>query len=201
MAGVAAGGWLVARDVSEELTRAVVFRSLARVVGARPLAHWRVELARHDPRLADALSPAKPPLGWLPTKLLTDLLSSAPDDRDPEQLGRELGRATVRATFRRFFPASSATLSPRTTMAALDQVWAHYHSWGVLDVVVKGPEEATVTLTQTPKSLPVCGWVRGMLEQLIVVSGGRDTTQIKLACEAKGGEACRYELGWSFRPG
>jgi uncharacterized protein (TIGR02265 family) len=198
---ISAYEWSVVRNANEQNTRAVVFRSIARVLGARVLAEWRVELARQDPALADALSPAKPPLGWLPTRLLGALLDAAPGDRDAEQLGLELGRATVRATFRRFFPAAPATLSPRSTVAALEQIWAHYHSWGVLEVVMKSNESATLTITDTPKSAAVCSWVRGMLQQVIIMSGGEEPQQMKLACEAKGGECCRYELSWQFDPG
>ena len=194
-------GWQASRDAREPNTRVVVFRSLARVVGARKMAAWRVKLARRNPRAADAISPSKPPLGWLPTSVLDEILNAdPPGTRNAEQLGRELGRATVRATFRRFFPASPATLSPRTTMAALNQIWVHYQSWGGLEIIVKGNNAASINISGTPRSVPICGWVSGLLEQLILLSGGSDPVIDKLMCEARGGNVCRFEVSWSYDP-
>jgi hypothetical protein len=43
--------------------------------------------------------------------------------RDGSRLARDIARATVRASFRRFFPASAATLVPERTLSAIRNVW------------------------------------------------------------------------------
>ncbi|MCA9617637.1 MAG: protein kinase, partial [Myxococcales bacterium] len=190
--------WVARQSSDEPMTRIAVFRSFARVLGARKIARWRVDLARQEPALADALSPSKPPLGWISSSFLHDLLVAAPaDKRTPEQLGAELGRATVRATFRRFFPASPETLSPRTTLAAIDRIWAQYQSWGKVEAIVKGDNQATILITESPVSSAVCGWVVGMLEQVVLLTGASGVEVVKLECEARGGDQCRFEVTWS----
>ena len=189
-------GWVTSRASGvEPHTRIAVFRAFARVLGARRIARWRVDLARQDPALADALSPTKPPLGWLPTRLLHDLLNAAPlPDEDAEQLGRALGQATVRATFRRFFPATPETLSSRSIVAAVDKIWAQYHSWGSVETAVKGSSQASVTITEVVDSAPILGWVVGMLEQVLHFSGGVD---VAVAYELTDEGAWRVELSWT----
>ncbi len=197
-ARITGGGWRASRESDEAMTRVVVFRAIARVLGARKLAGWRVQLARRAPSVAEALSPSKPPLGWYPTATLHEILSAPdiPGGRSPEDLGLELGRASLRATFRRFFPASPATLTPRSTLTSLKQIWSHYHTWGDLEVVVRSATSAMVSITRTPRSKPVCAWISGMLEQLVHLSGGSDCLIAKLECEARGGQTCRFELTW-----
>jgi len=188
--------WVTARASGvEPHTRIAVFRAFARVLGARRIARWRVDLARYDPALADALSPTKPPLGWLPTRLLHELLTAAPQpDEDAEQLGRALGRATVRATFRRFFPATPETLSSRSIVAAVDKIWAQYHSWGSVETLVKGSSQASVVITEVVDSGPIFGWVVGMLEQVLHFSGGVD---VAVAHELTDDGEWRIELSWT----
>lgn len=170
--------WNHTNDSSQSNTRAVVFRSLPRVVGARHAIEWRVSLGRQRPHLAEALSPSAPPLGWLPSSWLVDLLQQPPssEKRSALELGRDLGRAAVRATFRRFFPASVATLSPVTVLQALPQIWRQYHTWGEVQVGPQKAESATIFVRRAPPEPVLAAWIQGMLEQLVVMSGADEVT-------------------------
>jgi diguanylate cyclase (GGDEF)-like protein len=190
--------WIATRSSIEPLSRIAVFRAFARVLGARRIARWRVDLARQDPALADALSPTKPPLGWLPSPLLHKLLLAAPRDGiTTEELGIALGRASIRSTFRRFFPASPETLSLRNTLAAIDRVWLQYHSWGQIEARLGESSSATILLSETLGSGPVCGWVSGMLMELGALTGGESVEVSKISCESLGDSRCRFEVEWA----
>jgi uncharacterized protein (TIGR02265 family) len=177
----------------EQVTRGVVFRSLARVVGARAANRWRVELGRSRPDLAALLSSASEPLAWHPTKRLVELLDGAPDPGGATSLAGELGRATVRATFRRFFPASALTLTPSSTLEALDVIWKQYQSWGRTEVAHGGDERAVVRLCQVPDDALLHAFARGMLEQLVTLSGGREVSVSDRADD----ECWAFELSWA----
>jgi diguanylate cyclase (GGDEF)-like protein len=186
-------------DSGRNNTRAVVFRCLARVLGPRNTAAWRLELSRNAQHLADALLPSGPPLAWLPTEWLIELLGAGPPGRsDPEQLGRDLGRAAVRATFRRFFPASAATLAPEGTIKALPQIWPHYHSWGAVHLTGVRSDHASIRVRGTPRKKPICAWTQGMLEQLLVLSGGDAVEIDHPQCEVNRDEACVFTCRWAW---
>jgi diguanylate cyclase (GGDEF)-like protein len=176
------------------LTRGVVFRQIARVVGARAAAEWRTRLSQGASPAAEALAAGVDPLGWLDTALLQALLT----DRGEEgaEVARALGRASVRATFRRFFPASGATLSPAGALGALPVIWRRYHSWGAMGAAPARAEAATVTLTGTPRDANVCAWTAGMIEQVFVLSGGAGARVSHPRCEAKGDPRCVFEATW-----
>ena len=164
-------------SIEERQSRGVIFRTLARVVGARRVAAWRLELNREHGRLAAVLSPATPPLGWLATKQLVELLQNPPTGYEQKAtIGRDLGRASVRATFRRFFPASSATLAPSGTLAALPSIWPRYHSWGVPRVAPPLDDRVTVVLKDAPPEPCLREWTIGALEQLVLLSGAEEVT-------------------------
>src|SRR5690606_21570545 len=113
-------------------TRGVVFRSVARAIGVREAERLRDTIAYEHPELARALAHGTAPLAWLPTSLLSELFELAPTHlgRDRLRIARDVARAAVRSSFRRFFPASSATLVPERTLSAIRSVWGRYHSWG-----------------------------------------------------------------------
>lgn len=185
----------------EPSTRGVVFRALPRVIGARDTAAWRLELGANVPRLAEALSPATLPLGWLPTRLLVELVMTPPSAYPrADTLGRDLGRASVRATFRRFFPAAAVTLAPAGTLSALPSIWPRYHSWGSLRVVPHVEDRMTVVIQKTPGVPCLCEWTTGALEQLVLMSGG-DTVEVRHeVCEARGGAECAFDVRWKWDP-
>jgi hypothetical protein len=138
------------------------------------------------------------PLAWLPTDLLVELLSVAPAylDRDAGALAHDIARASVRATFRRFFPASSATLAPERTLSAVRNIWNRYQSWGDLASIPVQSGEHVVRIASTPRLHELCAWAHGLLEQLVVLSGGVGVTIAHDACEARGDRACLYQLRW-----
>ncbi|HEY0189708.1 MAG TPA: diguanylate cyclase [Kofleriaceae bacterium] len=180
-------------------TRGVVFRSISRALGVRDAERLRDALGREHPELARALTDTAP-LAWLPTEMFTQLLAVAPAhvDRDSARLARDIARATVRASFRRFFPASAATLVPERTLSAIRNVWARYQSWGSVSSMPIHASETVVRITGTPKNADLCAWTSGMLDQLVVLSGGRGAVAIDHeACEARGDDACIFRAMWN----
>jgi hypothetical protein len=163
----------------------------------RDLQRLRDEISGPHPDLAAAMTDAAP-LAWLPTELLTRLLTVAPShtDRDGTRLARDIARATVRASFRRFFPASAATLVPERTLSAIRNVWSRYHSWGSLTSMPVSGTETVVRATQTPKDHLLCAWTAGMLEQLVILSGARTATADHESCESRGDDACLFRVSW-----
>jgi serine/threonine protein kinase len=193
--------WQSSPGEDEPTTRGVVFRALPRVIGARNTATWRLELGAPQPRLAEVLSPATLPLGWLPTRLLVELLTSPPNDYPrAATLGRDLGRASVRATFRRFFPASAVTLAPGGTLSALPSIWPRYHSWGTVRVVPHVSDRMTVLIQRTPAVACLCDWTMGAIEQLVLLSGGDKVAVEHERCEARGAPECAFEVTWHWDP-
>jgi diguanylate cyclase (GGDEF)-like protein len=178
-------------------TRGVVFRSVARALGVREAERLRDALGGEHADLARALTDTAP-LAWLPTDLFTRLLAVAPPHvhRDAGKLARDIARATVRASFRRFFPASAATLVPERTLSAIRNVWSRYQSWGTVSSMPIHATETVVRITGTPKNPELCVWTSGMLEQLVILSGGRGVAVDHEACEARDDDACLFRVMW-----
>ncbi len=179
-------------------TRGVVYRSVARAVGIRNAQRLRDKIGGIHPDVAMALTDTAP-LAWLPTELLSRLLSVAPAilEREGTRLARDIARATVRASFRRFFPASSATLVPERTLSAIRNVWGQYHSWGVVSSMPVSSSELVVRIADAIPQFELCAWTEGLLEQLVVLSGGRGPIVDHEACVTRGDAACLYRVMWS----
>ncbi len=178
-------------------TRGVVFRSITRVLGVHQAARFRFALDGHDPEIANAIFDIAP-LSWLPTAMFERVLAVAPQhlDLDGSQLARDVARASVRATFRRFFPSSTVTLMPERTLSAIRNVWGRYQSWGDVLAMPVSTTESTVRIMGTPRNAELCAWSSGMLEQLVVLSGGCNVTVEHDACEALGATACLFRVRW-----
>jgi diguanylate cyclase (GGDEF)-like protein len=178
-------------------TRGVVFRSVARAIGIRDTERLRDAIGVEHPEIARALTDTAP-LGWLPTELLVRLIEIAPEHvgRDRTRLARDVARATVRASFRRFFPASTATLIPERTLSAIRNVWSRYQSWGNISSMPVHTNEMVVRITETPREPELCVWTSGLLEQLVILSGGRGPSVDHEACEARGDDACLFRIVW-----
>jgi serine/threonine protein kinase len=186
------------RAPSVAKTRGVVFRSVARAIGIRDTERLRDAIGVEHPELARALTDT-PPLGWLPTELLVRLIEIAPEHvgRDRTRLARDIARATVRASFRRFFPASTATLVPERTLSAIRNVWSRYQSWGSISSMPVHANEMVVRITDTPREPELCVWTSGMIEQLVILSGGRGPSVDHEGCEARGDDACLFRVIWA----
>lgn len=179
-------------------TRGVVFRSVARALGMRDAQRLRDALGGTEPEVSAALTDAAP-LAWIPTELFSRLLAFAPPhiDRDSARFARDIARATVRATFRRFFPASSATLVPERTLTAIRNVWSQYQSWGVVSSMPVSSSETVIRVAEPLADAELCAWTSGMIEQLVVLSGGRDPIVDHEACVTRGDVACLYRVTWN----
>jgi serine/threonine protein kinase len=179
-------------------TRGVVFRSVARAVGMQDAKRLRDSIGGLYPEVAGALTDVAP-LAWLPTELFSALLAVAPAhiDRDGSRLARDIARATVRASFRRFFPASSATLVPDRTLSAIRSVWGQYQSWGTVSSMPVNASETVVRIVDALPDPDLCTWAEGLLEQLVVLSGGRSPIVDHEACSTRGDQACLYRVTWT----
>jgi serine/threonine-protein kinase len=179
-------------------TRGVVFRSVSRALGVRDAQRLRDSLGSDHPEITGALTDAAP-LAWFPTEMFTRLLSIAPThtDRDSARLARDIARATVRATFRRFFPASSATLVPERTLSAIRNVWGQYQTWGNIASMPVSSSENVIRVTSPVPNADLCAWTEGLLEQLVVLSGGRAPLVDHEACVTRGDAACLYRVQWN----
>ena len=178
-------------------TRGVVFRSVTRALGVREAERLRDAIGAEHADLSRALTDTAP-LAWLPTDLFTRLLAVAPEhvNRDGARLARDIARATVRASFRRFFPASAATLVPERTLSAIRNVWSRYQSWGTISSMPIHGTETVVRVTGTPRNPDLCVWTSGMLEQLVILSGGRGVAVDHEACEARDDDGCLFRVMW-----
>ena len=178
-------------------TRGVVFRSVTRALGVRGGERLRDRISNEHAEVVRALNESAP-LEWLPTELLTRLLAIAPChvDRDAGSLARDIARATVRASFRRFFPASVATLIPERTLSAIRTVWSRYHTWGTVSSMPVQATENVVRITGTLRDPALCAWASGMLEQLVTLSGGSAPLVEHRECEARGYNACMFHVTW-----
>ncbi|TMQ06719.1 MAG: hypothetical protein E6J90_45270 [Deltaproteobacteria bacterium] len=185
------------RGTAVPKTRGVVFRSVTRALGVREAERLRDALGGEHADLSHALTDTAP-LAWLPTDLFIQLLTVAPPHvhRDGSRLARDIARATVRASFRRFFPASSATLVPERTLSAIRNVWSRYQSWGTVSSMPIHASETVVRMTGTPRNPDLCMWTSGLLEQLVVLSGGRSVAVDHEACEARDDDACLFRVMW-----
>ncbi len=85
---------------------------------------------------------------------------------------------------------------PERTLSAIRNVWGRYQSWGATSSVTLSATEAEVRMTGTPRNQDVCAWSDAMLEQLVVLSGGRNANVEHVACEALGADACRFRVRW-----
>ncbi|MDX2088175.1 MAG: diguanylate cyclase [Kofleriaceae bacterium] len=178
-------------------TRGVVFRSVIRAVGVRETERLRDLLNGHDEELARALHDTAP-LGWLPTAHLIRLFTFAPEHlgRDSASLARDIARATVRASFRRFFPASAATLVPERTLSAIRNIWGRYQTWGNISAMPVDANQVVVRLADPLADLALCAFTSGLLEQLVVLSGGKGANVDHEECVVTGGDACMFRVGW-----
>jgi eukaryotic-like serine/threonine-protein kinase len=188
---------ILPRRTSAARTRGVVFRSLPRAFGAREAGRLRDTIGAAQPELARVIGDAAP-LAWLPTDLLVDLLAIAPAhlNRTATSLAQEIARSSVRATFRRFFPASAATLAPERTLSAVRNIWSRYQSWGELTTMPVQPGQHVIRICSTLKLPELCAWAEGMIEQLVVLSGGTGVAIAHEGCEVHGDPACLYRVSW-----
>jgi len=178
-------------------TRGIVFRSVPRVLGVRAAERWRALLMETTPGLAEHLSATIPALAWLPTPAFQALLHQSPRaGRDIDEFARELGRATIRASFRRFFPASAPTLAPKRTLAALSTVWHRYQSWGQVTTKPMKDLQVAVEVSGGVDDAAICSWTRGMLEALVMLSGGADVQVAHVRCRSRNDDRCLFELAW-----
>ncbi len=189
-----------AHEVTHQ-TRGVVFRAVAPALGVREAARFRDALSTLDPELARTLTTAAP-LDWLPAELFVRLLERAATlcGRPAQRIARDLSRATVRTSFRRFFPTSSATLVPERTLSAIRNVWGRYHSWGTISSIPVSATESGVRLEDMLGDALTCEWASGLLEQLVLLSGGVAPVVSHTSCMARGDAECLFRVVWELAP-
>lgn len=179
-------------------TRGVVFRSVVRALGVRAAERLRDRIASDHPDIARTLAQDTAPLSWLPTSLFVQLVDVAARklEREPATLAADIARAAVRASFRRFFPASAATLVPERTLSAIRGIWGRYQRGGEISALPVKATEVVVRITDTLREPILCAFASGLIAQLVVLSGGASTEVTHEACECRGDDACLFRVTW-----
>ena len=85
---------------------------------------------------------------------------------------------------------------PERTLSAIRNVWGRYQSWGAISSMSVSGTEALVRMTNTQRNSELCAWSDALLEQLVVLSGGRNANVEHATCEALGADACRFRVRW-----
>jgi len=178
------------------MTRGVVFRSVPRVLGHSDAAAWVTGVQRKSKDLARAMSPQTTHTEWVSGRLFFLLLREiAASGRNVDAFATELAKAAVAETFRRFYPASPESLSPESTLEALDLIWRRYHSWGIVRATDLGGAGATIEVIDVPLKPGVCAFVQGLLEQVIWLSGCPPIVEQR-SCARDGDERCEFTASW-----
>jgi predicted hydrocarbon binding protein len=81
-------------------------------------------------------------------------------------------------------------------LSAVRNIWSRYQSWGVVSSMPVSPTESVIKMVETLQEPELCSWTRGMLEQVVVLSGGTGTYVDHEACEARGDPACLFRVTW-----
>jgi len=182
------------------MTRGVVFRGVMGVLGLRAGTEWMRVLGRENQLLADALSLRTSPMAWLPAERFHDLLAAVSESgRNPQTFARELGAHVAGQSFQRFYSSSPESLTPASTLAALDILWRRYHTWGGL-CVVENDERDALARYDGPSDPAICAFIEGWLEQVIALSGGDGARAVHTRCLSLGDEACEFATRWGRRP-
>jgi hypothetical protein len=58
------------------------------------------------------------------------------------------------------------------------------------------PTETVVRITDSMGDPGLCAWTEGMLDQVVVLSGGRGQVVDHEACIARGDPACLFRVTW-----
>jgi serine/threonine-protein kinase len=179
------------------LSRGILFRSAARVLGMSNAVAWLSGVARKNRPLADAMSPKTSALGWLPADLFVQLLHEVnASGRNEETFARELAKLALVETFRRFYPSEPTSLTPQSTLSAIDILWSRYHSWGKIKCDSIRETSATIAFSEGPPDVGVCAFTSGLLAKAVELSGGLDTSVEHPSCIACGDPTCRFDVTW-----
>jgi diguanylate cyclase (GGDEF)-like protein len=178
------------------MTRGVVFRGVMGVLGLRAATAWMRTLERENQLLADALSLRTSPMSWLPAERFHDLLAAvASSGRSAQTFARELGAHVAGQSFQRFYSSSPESLTPTTTLSALDILWRRYHTWGALRLV-EGDERAALVGYDGPNDPAICAFIEGWLEHVVGLSGGEIARVVHTRCLSLGDEFCEFSARW-----
>ena len=89
-----------------------------------------------------------------------------------------------------------ATLVPERTLSAIRNVWSQYQSWGVVSSMPVSSSENVVRSAEPITEGEMCAWVEGLLDQIVVLAGGKAPTVDHEACVTRGDAACLYRIVW-----
>ncbi len=183
------------------MTRGIIFRGAARVLGLSATNSWARSIARSNAALADALSLTTSPMAWLPAELFAAMLAAVgASGRNTETFAKELGATVVAQTFRRFYPSSPDTLSPGMTLSAIGALWRKYHSWGTIEIARSTTGYAVLHSTGQPGDVPAdpgcCAFAEGWLGQVVAMSGGAHVKVNHPECTGRGDTRCEFAVRW-----
>jgi hypothetical protein len=162
----------------------------------RAATAWIRTLERENQLLADALSLRTSPMAWLPAERFQELLTAATaSGRNPQTFARDLGAHVAGQSFQRFYSSSPESLSPQSTLRAIDILWRRYHTWGGL--ALRDGDERTGTVDyEGPPDQVVCAFIEGWLEQVVALSGAESARVVHTRCVSLGDQRCEFSVRW-----
>ena len=81
-------------------------------------------------------------------------------------------------------------------MSAIRTVWGQYQSWGIVSAMPVNSSETVIRIADALPDPELCVWTAGMIDQLVVLSGGRGPIVDHEACITRGDPACLYRVSW-----
>ena len=137
---------------------------------------------------------------WISFDEAMALLEAAADVTSDPQIARRLGEETIA----QHTGTPVATLmrslgSPEEIYRQITQAASKFSTVSVLEAVEVAPGRATVRSYACPgfvRTIEHCDWAKGLLSQPTVLFGLPPATVAETACQARGADACIYEIAW-----
>ncbi len=137
---------------------------------------------------------------WISFDEAMALLAAAARVLGDPNIARRLGEETIA----QHSGTPVATLlrslgSPEQIFRQITQTASKFSTVSVLEAVDVEPGHAVVRGSACPgfvRTIAHCDWTKGLLSQPTVLFGLPPATVEESACQARGAEACMYEIGW-----
>lgn len=135
----------------------------------------------------------------VPVDLVTRTLSAADELAGHGDLGlvTELGEAIAQRGLRRLLPALPTPLEMDDALEALGDLWRKVTGQGQVEVMLRGPRRARVTVRDQPEpSLELCALLAGIIRGTMREAVARNVEVYTTSCQALGDPQCVLGIGW-----
>jgi predicted hydrocarbon binding protein len=115
-----------------------------------------------------------------------------------KQIFEQIGRWSAKQNLTGPHKAFAARRDVRRFLSATDRIYDLYYDTGNRTYEETGPRSGVITTYEAETfsetdCLTVVGWYKEALE----MCGATDVEIVEESCRARGGEACRYRVGWN----